>query len=116
MARRKIATVDNFPAPYNGMAEPVETREARIYYDSEWNEYRIVFYVNGTKQSGADYHTDDKTDAIQTAEVWASAYTRALAALKGLIAEGAEYPDAQYRVAKGFSVDADNLQKLYDRG
>jgi hypothetical protein len=40
----------------------------KIYKDTEWNEYVVKFYVNGEHQSEADYHTDDKDDAVGTAE------------------------------------------------
>lgn len=40
----------------------VGTRTAKVYRDAEWNEYRIVFDCGGT------YHTDDKVDALATAQ------------------------------------------------
>ena len=62
MALRKIATI-----AYNC---PLVVH---VYRDAEWDEYRVR--VEGSGQH-ADYHTDSKTDAMQTA--------RCLA--KGLIA------------------------------
>lgn len=61
MARRKIQTI--------AKAE----REARIYWDAEWQEYRTTFYVSNVKQEDADHHTDDKEDAIDTATNWVNA-------------------------------------------
>lgn len=43
---------------------------AKVYRDVEWNEYRVIYYLNGQKLNGADYHTDDKADAINTANLW----------------------------------------------
>ena len=41
---------------------------AKVYRDSDWNEYRVKFFTDGVHQVDADYHTDDKQDAISTAE------------------------------------------------
>lgn len=41
---------------------------ARIYKDTEWNEYRTKFYKNGKTRAMADSFTHDKDDAIHTAE------------------------------------------------
>jgi hypothetical protein len=40
---------------------------AKIYRDTEWNEYRVKFYVQGHHLQDADYHTDCKEDAHSTA-------------------------------------------------
>jgi len=40
----------------------------RVYLDREWNEYVVKHYVNGRHQVDADYHTDDKNDAMSTAQ------------------------------------------------
>lgn len=45
-------------------------KAAKVYKDTDWNEYRVKFYRNGVYQSKADMHTDDKDDAIGTAEVF----------------------------------------------
>lgn len=58
MSRRKIATFEVAP------------RTAKVYWDNEWKEFRVTFYLNGTKQLGADYHTDAKQDALDTAQAW----------------------------------------------
>lgn len=55
MARRKIATVESGPV------------KALVQRDSEWQEYRVRLYVANTLQVNADYHTDDKEDAVSTA-------------------------------------------------
>lgn len=54
--RKLILTVEAFAGDH-----------CKVYRDSEWNEYRVVFYRDSIKQEGADYHTDDKADAISTA-------------------------------------------------
>jgi hypothetical protein len=41
--------------------------------DSEWNEFRVRLYINGALNSAADYHTDDKEDAANTAYAMAHA-------------------------------------------
>lgn len=38
---------------------------AKIYRNSDWQEFRVKFYRDGKYQS--DYHTDDKEDAKSTA-------------------------------------------------
>lgn len=45
-------------------------REARIYRDSEWQEWRVCFYQDGRHLLNADFHTDDKGDAQHTARAW----------------------------------------------
>lgn len=40
---------------------------AKIYRDSDWQEYRVKFYRAGQHLTNADYHTEDKQDAIDTA-------------------------------------------------
>ena len=45
-------------------------KAAKVYRDADWNEYRVKFYRNGMYQEGADYHTDDRDDALGTAEVY----------------------------------------------
>lgn len=60
MARKKIHTATSF----NG------DKEAKVYRDSEWNEYRVCFYHHGVKITDGDYHTSDKEDAIDSANFW----------------------------------------------
>lgn len=43
---------------------------AKVYRDSEWNEYRVKFYRYNQHLTEADYHTPDKLDAIHTACSW----------------------------------------------
>lgn len=40
---------------------------AKIYYAREFNEYRVRFFHGGVLQRNADYFTDTKQDAIDTA-------------------------------------------------
>lgn len=40
---------------------------AKIYRDTEWQEYRTRFFFGGVYQSESDYFTDDKTEAIESA-------------------------------------------------
>lgn len=43
---------------------------AKVYRDSEWNEFVVQFYQCGVKLVDASYHTDSKDDAIGTANIW----------------------------------------------
>jgi hypothetical protein len=40
---------------------------AKIYRDSEWDEWRVKFYVDGKHKTLGDYHTDCVEDAKDTA-------------------------------------------------
>ena len=42
---------------------------AEIRYNSLLEEYIVKFYINGLPIVDADYFTDDKADAVGTAEV-----------------------------------------------
>lgn len=46
----------------------IRNNTAKIYRDTEWEEYRVKFYRDG-KYLGADadYHCDDIEDAVGTA-------------------------------------------------
>ena len=39
----------------------------KVYKDTEWNEYICRLFVNGTEMVDSAYHTDDKQDALDTA-------------------------------------------------
>lgn len=41
---------------------------ARVYRDAEWGEYRARILRDGHPLAKLDYHTDDKTDALDTAK------------------------------------------------
>ena len=55
MAKRKIHTVYK------------EAREVRVYWNAEFSEYVCRLYDHGELYIPADYFTDDKADAIETA-------------------------------------------------
>jgi hypothetical protein len=40
----------------------------KIYRDTEWDEYVVRLFKNGIEQVLASYHTDDKQDALDTAQ------------------------------------------------
>ena len=42
-------------------------RAVKVYKNAEWNEYVVQYYDNGQRNPEADYHTDDKQDAIDSA-------------------------------------------------
>lgn len=46
--------------------------DAMIYRDNEFNEFRVLLFTNGEYVPGADYHTDDKKDARDTAMLMAN--------------------------------------------
>ena len=48
----------------------VGNRSVSFYRDTEWNEFVVQFFVDGAHQEDADYHTDDKQDAFDTAANW----------------------------------------------
>ncbi len=47
--------------------ETLGDKTAKVYRDSEWQEYRVRLYICGALHAGADYHTGEKDDAIETA-------------------------------------------------
>lgn len=53
----------------NGPAYENGNKRAQVYRDSEWQEYRTKFYVDGQHQINADYH-GDKQDCHDTAQAW----------------------------------------------
>ena len=61
MALRKLETFTATSGQY---------RTAIVYRDVEWDEYRVRFYRDGEYQDGADYHTSDKQDALDTASIF----------------------------------------------
>ena len=46
----------------------------KVYRDPDWNEYRVVDIEGGT------YHTDDKDDALDTAQIIDESMKKELAA------------------------------------
>ena len=50
--------------------------EARVYRDSEWDEYITKYYQDGVYIDG-DSHTDDKQDALVTAKAVLAFFNRA---------------------------------------
>lgn len=60
MSNRKVA---EFHDTTNGAV-------AKVYYDPEYKEYTVRFYNSaGVWMGGADYFTDDKEDALNTAGI-----------------------------------------------
>ncbi|AWD90679.1 hypothetical protein [Pseudomonas phage Achelous] len=43
---------------------------AKVYRDSEWQEWRVKFFAGGVYQPDSDYHTTDKQDALDTGNAW----------------------------------------------
>lgn len=44
------------------------THTAKVYRDSEWNEYAVQFARNKNTNFKASYHTGDMRDAVDTAK------------------------------------------------
>lgn len=42
---------------------------AYVIWDAHWGEWRCEVWINGEHQEDADYHTDDRKDAYQTAAI-----------------------------------------------
>lgn len=43
-------------------------RTAKVYHDPDWGEHLVRFFEDGVENKEATYHTDDKQDAMDTAE------------------------------------------------
>jgi hypothetical protein len=50
-------------------------RRAYVSKRNEWGEYRVKLYIDGKYQQNADYFTDDKGDAVQTARAMVERWT-----------------------------------------
>jgi hypothetical protein len=62
MTRRKIAEFKQAPGHSD--------RVARVYRDAEWNEWVVRFDEWWCGLPEADYFTNDKQDALDTASSW----------------------------------------------
>jgi hypothetical protein len=40
---------------------------AKVYRDSDWNEYRVKFFEGDKHRTESDYHTNDKQEALDAA-------------------------------------------------
>lgn len=47
--------------------ENLGNKTAKVYHDSDWQEYRVRLYIGGVLHAAADYFTADIADAIDTA-------------------------------------------------
>jgi hypothetical protein len=48
---------------------------AKVYHDTDWSEYRVKFYIQGQHHQDADYHTEDRLDALDTARAQLQRYS-----------------------------------------
>ena len=54
-----------------GAQSAIASSQAKVYRDTEWEEFRIKFFIGGKHQGGeADYFTSDKDEAIGNAKYW----------------------------------------------
>jgi len=45
-----------------------DTVGTRVVFNSEWDEYVVMMYIDGHRYGEGDYYTDDKDDARDTAK------------------------------------------------
>jgi len=45
-----------------------DTLGTKVVYNSDWEEYVVMMYVDGHRYGEGDYYTDDKVDALVTAK------------------------------------------------
>ena len=63
------STVGSTPLKTKGKYVSADGRHvAKIRRDADWNEYRVEIHSDGKNHKPADYHTDDKEDAHDTAK------------------------------------------------
>lgn len=53
---KKVATFEDGP------------HRAYVFRNFHWEEFRVELWIDGEHQKAADYHTDERTDALQTAQ------------------------------------------------
>lgn len=61
--KRRFLLKIEFKNPKTG-----QFKVAKIYRDVDFEEYVVEFHVDGKHEIAADYHTDCKTDAFDTAK------------------------------------------------
>jgi hypothetical protein len=69
-ARREAKIPEEKPNLRKVSDHEYRNKKATVYKDAEWGEYRVKFYRDGEYMQDADYHTDDKADAQDTAKSW----------------------------------------------
>lgn len=45
-------------------------RVAKVYRDTDWDEFQVRYTLDGKALPKATYHTDDRMDAVLTASHW----------------------------------------------
>lgn len=48
----------------------VNGKNFKVMRDSDWDEYVVKFYRNESHAVKADYHCDDREDAVNTGVSW----------------------------------------------
>ena len=48
--------------------EPATTLGTRVVWDTEWEEHAVYVYINEKRYYPADYHCDDKSEALEMAK------------------------------------------------
>lgn len=53
-----------------------KSHAAKVYRDTQYNEFQVKFYEGSQLMQNATYYTDDKTDAINTAQYQLNAWSK----------------------------------------
>ena len=53
-----------------------KTRTAKVYRDTQYNEFQVKFYDGSQLLQDATYFTDNKDDAINTAQYQLNAWSK----------------------------------------
>lgn len=104
---RKIFTTPIF----NCAQVAITGSQAKVYRDTEWEEFRIKFFIGGKHQVEADYFASDKDEAIGSAKYWL-----AQQAIKAGYGQGFEEAElSEYAAALDVEVPevADREQLIY---
>lgn len=59
----RLRAIKSFPSKYEDGKSP---RMTTVYRNAEFDEWVVRLFVNGQHVEAADYHTDDKSDALIT--------------------------------------------------
>lgn len=86
-------------------------KTAKVYRDHEWEEYRVKHFVDGKHQKKADYHTNDRDDAHNTAKHWLNKS----ALEEGKYLDNRGYPTVKKKSTLGYRViDKKAIKKTQD--
>ena len=64
-----LAMANRLIRNFHGTTSSGKTVAAKVYWNSEYKEYKVKWLIDGVHSANADYFTDDKEDAIATAKL-----------------------------------------------